>query len=180
MLYDLAMKKIFKILQAKAQIPKNQFFFTFFFDSVLLFFFFNIVYHFREFFVERGTGNIIVLLTLLIALAIFSLIFLRFIKRLLEALPYTYEIAHLFEKYVFLYEAIIFVILTFFLGINSSLLSLFEIEDNLLSFCLNASLIIASCIATATKATIDYAYASWDLNHRANGDELTNDENIGE
>lgn len=61
---------------------------------------------------------------------------------------------------------------SFLLSINSPLLLLFEVGDNLLSFCINASLIAASCIATATKATLDYAYASWDLNHKENGDEL--------
>lgn len=87
-------------------------------------------------------------------------------------LPYTFGIARLFRRFIFLYEALIFVSLAFLLGINSPLLLLFGISDNLLSFCINASLIVASCIATATKATLDYAYASWDLNHKENGDEL--------
>lgn len=154
------------------QEPKAQFRLTFFFDIVLLAFFFYIVFQFREFFVQRGLSNIIVLFALLVALAVFLFIFLRYIKQFLEVLPYTFGIARLFRRYIFLYEALIFVSLTFLLSINSPLLLLFEVGDNLLSFCINASLIAASCIATATKATLDYAYASWDLNHKENGDEL--------
>ena len=159
-----------------AKYPEKKFRLVFVVDCALLFLFILIIYHIGLFYINRNIIELIIPLILGITFASASVKFSIMMKQSFEVLPYTYKIACLFRRFVFLYEALIFASLTFLLGFNASVLSLFGIEDKLFIFSTNSSLIIASCIATSTKAMLDYAYDCWDLKHRANGDELVNDE----
>ena len=175
-MYDLAMRNFFEYLQAKGKIPKNRFYLVPFLDTTLLALCVYTIYRFSVFYTGRNIFDIFISFVLTIASIIFSVVFLKQINQILKDLPYTRTSIYLFRKYIFLYEALILVFLTFFLGVNSSLLSLFKFENDLLNFCINTSLIVASCISTSTKATLEYTFTIWDFRHQANGDELFNDE----
>lgn len=139
-------------------------------DVALLALFTYLIYFVVDYHLTNEGSEIVTLIVLAIVFVVFSYIFLKMIHRELIEIEYTRTNIYLFRKFIFLYEALITVFLTFLLGVNSSLLSLFEIEDEILDFSINACLVIASCIATSTKVALEYTYTTWEFDHTSKGD----------
>lgn len=165
-------QKIGKFLE----IPRNLFISVFVVDFALLALFTYIVHLVIKYRLSYNASDLFASLTLTIVFAISSYKFFKMINPVLGKIEYTRTNIYLFRKFIFLYEALITVFLTFLLGINSSMFSLFEIEDKVLNFFINACLIAASCITTSTKTALEYTYTTWDIRHQANGDKPINDE----
>lgn len=141
-------------------------------DFCLLVFFAYITFVLFSLYTNSKHAIIVSTVFLLIVFAFFTFIFLRALKRRLETVAYTYENSYLFKKYIFLYDSLIIVSLSFLLGVNSSWLSLLDINDKIFEFYLNACLFAASSIATSTKATLSYTYVIWDSNRKKEGKPL--------
>lgn len=147
-----------------------KFLFIFPFDIALLGLFTYIICLFNECYEGLNLAKIVLLIIMLIEFAVASYYYLREIKHELETLSYSYKNIYLFRKFSFLYNSLIIVSLSFLLGISPSFLTVLKIDDELISFELNTFLIGASCIATATKGTIEYTYTIWDTTHKKKGE----------
>lgn len=152
--------------------PKIKFCEAISFDIVLSFLFMQIIHFFSECYSNLNLNNIISFAILAFAFLAFFFLYLKTIKKELEKLPYSYRNIYLFRRFAFIYEALIVVSLSFLLGISSSVLAVFEINDAITHFKINAFLVGASCITASTKATINYTFTIWDATHKKRGETL--------
>lgn len=140
--------------------------------DILLFFLSS---YFTIFFVYIVESNVLTTVSVFLTLVICTIIFfvlMRSLKQDLTNIAYTYRNLYLFRRYNYLYEVLIGASLSFLLAISPSLLGFIGITNESIMLSAKICLTALSCIATGTRATLSYAYITWDADNKKKGESL--------